>query len=369
MKLSILHSKESDNHEMMLFVRDHRECSQKPILAVGMGPEGQLSRVLGPISIVTHPLLPVPTAPGQMSVKNINQVRHLIGRIPPKKFVILGNNISHSLSPVIHNTAFEELGLPHNYSIYQTPKFDDSVKDLLRSSDFGGASVTYPHKLSIRPFLDSISENARIIGAVNTVVVGESKEGPAHRTLIGENTDWLGIQRCIQVSGIQLGASNSVIVLGAGGAARAAIYALQDLGCSRIIIVNRTMERAKDMVSNFPTIEFSIFENLQHISTPVNCIVACVPADDITEADIPRQIFVSNQPGVLVEMAYRPKVTAMMQAARRLQLWSVFSGLDVLKGQAYAQFESWTGYRAPVLAIADALHVHESEIRLSDIEM
>lgn len=360
----MLHTKESDTHELMLFVRDHRERSQKPILAVGMGLEGKLSRVLAPISMVTHPLLPGPTAPGQMSIRNINRVRHLTGKIPRKKFVILGNNISHSLSPVIHNTAFTELGLPHHYSIYQTPQFDDSVKDLLKSRDFGGASVTYPHKLNIQPFLDSISENARIIGAVNTVVLRESEEDPTRRTLIGENTDWLGIQKCIQNSGAQLNDSNTAIVIGAGGAARAAIYALQELGCSRIIIVNRTMKRAKEMVSSFPTIEFSVVQTLQDVSTPVNCIVACVPADDMTQADIPQTIFVSNQSGVLVEMAYRPKVTAIMEVARRLELWSVFSGLDVLKGQAYAQFELWTGYRAPVLAIADALRVHESETRL-----
>lgn len=356
-----MHTDESDNHEMMLFVRYHQERSKKPILAVGMGPKGQLSRVLGPISIVTHPLLPVPTAPGQMSVKNINQVRHLIGKIPPKKFVILGNNISHSLSPVIHNTAFAELGLPHNYSIYETPHLDHSVEDLLQSRDFGGASVTYPHKLNIQPFLDSISENAKIIGAVNTVVVRESEKEPTKKILTGENTDWLGIQKCIRNSDIQISYLKSAIVLGAGGAARAAIYALRDLGFSRIIVVNRTMERATEMVSSFPTVEFSVFRTLQDVSTPVNCIVACVPADYITEVDIPHGIFAANQPGVLVEMAYRPKITAMMQVAHRLELWSVYSGLDVLKRQAYGQFELWTGYRAPVLAITEALRVHESE--------
>lgn len=359
----MLHANESDNHEMMLFVRYHQERSKKPILAVGMGPKGQLSRVLGPISIVTHPLLPVPTAPGQMSVKNINQVRHLIGKLPPKKFVILGNNISHSLSPVIHNTAFAELGLPHNYSIYETPQFDDAVGDLLRSSDFGGASVTYPHKLNIQPFLDTISENAKIIGAVNTVVVRQSGEEPAKKILIGENTDWVGIRKCIQNSGIKIGSLNSAIVLGAGGAARAATYALRDLGFSRIIVVNRTMERATDMVSSFPTVKFSVFKTLHDVPTPVNCIVACVPADDMNEVDIPRGVFVANQPGVLVEMAYRPKVTAFMQVAHRLELWSVYSGLDVLKRQAYGQFELWTGYRAPVLAITEALRVHESGTR------
>lgn len=345
----------------MLFIRDHRERSQKPILAVGMGQEGQLSRVLAPISIVSHPLLPHPTVPGQMSVKNINQTRHLIGKIPPKKFVIFGNNISHSLSPLIHNTAFAELGLPHNYSIHQTPQFDDTVKDLLKSRDFGGASVTFPHKLNIQSFLDSISENARIIGAVNTVVARESGEDPTQSTLIGENTDWLGIQKCIQKSSAQL---SSAIVLGAGGAARAAIYALQRLGCSHITIVNRTIERANDVIQSFPAMDFSVVKSLHKVSVPVSCIVACVPADDITEVDVPQRIFLSNQPGVLVEMAYRPKVTAMMQVARRLELWSVYSGLDVLKGQAYAQFELWTGYNAPILAITDALRVHESEMRL-----
>lgn len=191
----------SDNHELAIFVREHRKNSPKPIIAVGMGVDGQLSRVLSNISMVTHPLLPTPAAPGQMSVAQINRTLHLIGQIPAKRFYIFGHNISHSLSPMIHNTAFQELGLPHHYSIHQTPQIDGPVERILQDPSFGGASVTYPHKLEIPPLLRSLSQSAVSIGAVNTVVVRQSSDDPGQRTLHGDNSDWSGIRNCIQKVG------------------------------------------------------------------------------------------------------------------------------------------------------------------------
>lgn len=98
------------------------------------------------------------------------------------QFYIIGNNISHSLSPTIHNVAFAHYGLAHHYSIPQTPNIvDDSVLFLIHRPEFGGASVTYPHKLAIQPLLHSLSPAAIAVGAVNTVIVPPSHKAACSR--------------------------------------------------------------------------------------------------------------------------------------------------------------------------------------------
>ncbi|EXJ78919.1 hypothetical protein A1O3_08419 [Capronia epimyces CBS 606.96] len=348
LQLSIVATDIIDCHEQAFFVRKYRENHSKPIIVVGMGEHGQLARVTGPVSFVTHPLIPLPSAPGQLSLAEIHQAQHLIGQLPRRNFYIFGNNISHSLSPTIHNAAFAELGLPYHYSIHETPEMDDSVREILLRPDFGGASVTYPHKRNIPHLLDSISEPATKLGAINTVI---AQDTPSGRRLRGDNTDWIGILKCIQ-SG-RLTNHKTGIVIGAGGAARAAVYAYQNLGVQHIALVNRTKEKAGRLAADFPSLQIDIYSSAAE-APAANVIVACIPADDIQEGDIPDHIF-ADGPGLVIEMAYRPPVTALMRVAKRHLAWKVLGGVDVLKEQAYAQFELWTGRRAPVLAIEEAL--------------
>lgn len=313
----------------------------------------------------------------QLSLADINRCLYLLGQLPKQRFFIIGNNIAHSLSPTIHNTAFAELGLPHQYSIYETFSVDDRVKNLIREPDFGGASVTYPHKLAIGPFLDELSEAARLIGAVNTVVVtaggtpdlGEAVLSNTKKILRGENTDWLGIMSVIRKKSkdMNIGSATSTmnqepapqfstssgLIIGAGGAARAAAFALQHLGVRNVTIVNRTTTTAQNLASFFPSLAIVVHSQLEHASAS-DIIIGCVPADDITEGDIPDHIFRSGR-GIVVEMSYRPPVSALMKTAKRQKGWCVADGVDVLKEQAYAQFEMWTGRRAPVTIIEEAL--------------
>ncbi|KIW48940.1 shikimate-5-dehydrogenase [Exophiala oligosperma] len=348
LKLSFQATDIADCHELALLQRKYKTHSGKPIISVAMGSAGQLSRIISPVSFVTHPLLPAPSAPGQISLAQVNYAKHLMGQLPKRNFFIFGNNISHSLSPTIHNTAFAELGLPHHYSIHQTPQIDDTVRDLVQKPQFGGASVTFPHKLNIQPLLDSVSEASTRIGAVNTVIVEETKSG---RTLRGDNTDWVGILRCIQGSG--LSKLDTGLVIGAGGAARAAVYAYRQMGVPHIGLVNRSRNTAERLIADFSPLQVDIYGSLAEAPT-ADVIVSCIPADDVTEADIPEHIFATGA-GVVIEMAYRPPVTALMRVASRQTGWKVEDGVAVLKEQAYCQFEMWTGRRAPVLAIREAL--------------
>lgn len=359
-KLSILSTDICDCHELALFVRDHTTKSSKPLIAVGMGPQGQLSRITSPISLVTHELLPFSAASGQLTMSQIHQAMHLLGQIPARRFFIWGNNISHSLSPVLHNIGFKELGLSnYHYRIHETEAVDEEIRLMMHSPDFGGASVTFPHKLHIGKFLDRLSESAKLIGAVNTVVVEEEADGS--RILRGENTDWLGIKSCIEERWKDIRATTpwAAIVIGAGGASRAACFAIQELGVRKIYLVNRTTEKVEAVARDFPKVEFEIMPSLrslrQALSPAPSIIVACIPADEIVEDDIPVSIFEAATEGVLVEMAYRPPVTALMRVAGHFPGWDISQGTDVLKEQAYHQFSMWTGRRAPVEVMQEAL--------------
>jgi shikimate-5-dehydrogenase len=273
-----------------------------------------------------------------------------------KQFFIFGHNIAHSLSPALHNAGFKALNLQHHYQIHESENVDETVEKIIHRPDFGGASVTFPHKLQIGRLLDSISSRGESIGAINTVVVHESN---GRRTLHGDNTDWIGIKRCIMKSGHSNFAASSAVVLGAGGAARAACYAIQALGFKDLIVVNRTLSKAQELASRFTDLKSRALSTLEEADAlkdaDIRLVVACVPADDLGEDKIPSGLFSKTGDGVLVEMAYRPQVTGMMIVAARYPEWKVYRGVDVLEEQAYAQFELWTGQQAPAEVMRDAM--------------
>jgi shikimate-5-dehydrogenase len=273
-----------------------------------------------------------------------------------RNYFIFGHNIAHSLSPALHNAGFQHLDLPYHYSIHETPAVDESIEHIIGLPEFGGASVTFPHKLQIGKLLDSISPSAQKVGAVNTVIAqGTGTE----RKLHGENTDWIGIKRCIERSSLKELSSSAGLVLGAGGAARAACYALQKLGVAELLVVNRTLSKAEEMVSLFDRVPTRCFDTLEHAMeathAPLRVIVACVPADDLTKDKIPSELFSSSENGVLVEMAYRPQVTGMMESAADNKGWQICRGIDVLEEQAYEQFQMWTGRPAPMEVMRTAM--------------
>ncbi|KAL1848723.1 hypothetical protein Daus18300_013513 [Diaporthe australafricana] len=270
-----------------------------------------------------------------------------------KKFYIFGHNISHSLSPTIHNAGFKHTGFDGNYTIHESQEVDSSVAVLIADPDFGGASVTYPHKLQVAGLLDSVSAAAQKIGAINTISKSSGR-------LCGDNTDWFGIKACIDSVGMFGLAGTPAIVLGAGGAARAACYALVELGIPKILVVNRTRANAEAMVSRFPEASFDICETLEEAAgasktAPARVVVGCIPADDLTEEIIPAELFGGSESGILVEMAYRPAVTGMERAAAKHPGWRTFKGVDVLKEQGYAQFSIWTGKEAPKEVMSKAM--------------
>jgi len=286
----------------------------------------------------------------------------LIGQLPPQKYYLFGTPISHSMSPTIHNTGFEALGLPHNYELLETKDVDEQIKATITAPEFGGASVTIPFKLDVIPLLDSLSAEAEAIGAVNTIIPIVKPDGS--RTLHGDNTDWRGIREAIlSRSPTRVTQPDTGLIIGAGGTSRAAIYALQSLGTKKIYLFNRTRSSAQALVDAFPDTKIELVENLGSWSgSPPTIVVSTVPASaTATEQDVtgsvylPESIFEAHS-GVVVDMAYKPAETPLLSLAKKVgKGWQSVKGVEVLLEQAYVQFELWTGRSAPKKVIAETV--------------
>ena len=356
-----------DNFSLRQFVQKvSTSPSAKPLIAINMGAAGQLSRILNTtFTPVTHPALPVAAAPGQLSVSQINSALHLTGQIPEKRFYLFGDPIGQSPSPTLHNTAFQTLGLPHKYDIYpSTAESLEALKSIVASPDFGGASVTIPLKLAVIPLIDTLSHAGRIIGAINTIVPVTKPDGGIE--LYGDNTDWIGIQRVILARSTgKWSASDVGLIIGAGGTARAAVYALHRLGLGKILIYNRTLETAKTVIAGFPiSFNIHVVEDLKDLEKESPAIViGTVPASATTSGAEGEGLFLSNsifsrsEGGIIVDMAYRPHKTPLLELAGQIStlLWQQVSGVEVLLEQGYEQFNLWTGSKPPVKIVEKAV--------------
>uniref|UniRef100_A0A060T792 Pentafunctional AROM polypeptide n=1 Tax=Blastobotrys adeninivorans TaxID=409370 RepID=A0A060T792_BLAAD len=343
-----------DNLELEQFRNTHTE---KPLIAINMGVAGQMSRVLNAVlTPVTHPALPTKAAPGQLSVKEINEALALIGGVSRQEFFIAGTPIAHSPSPNLHNMLFGLMGLPHHYGRLETSDAKEVAEHIKNLGDkFGGASVTIPLKVDIINYLDDLAPNAAAIGAVNTIVVENGK-------LIGENTDWLGIFNGLRSAGVVILPNNdeySAMIVGAGGTARAAIYAFHRLGFRKIYVLNRTADKAQALAKSFPA-EFGVealtdAESVKNASAPL-VAMSCVPADKELAGDLSanvstmlgKELAYAPYDRTLLDAAYRPSVTPLMKLAENEFKWKVVPGQEMLLYQGVEQFGLWTGLSAPV---------------------
>jgi pentafunctional AROM polypeptide len=297
----------------------------------------------------------------------------LIGQLPAKRFYIFGKPVAKSPSPTLHNAAFNRLGLPHTYGRLETDIIDADVRSTLGLADFGGASVTIPLKRDIIAQLDVLTPEAEAIGAVNTVI--PSTNALRHRILLGDNTDWIGIREVVRARLPPfLNKIESCLIIGAGGTARAAIYALHALGATRIYLFNRTRQSAEELVHAIPGAHVELLDTLDLTSLqgpPPSVIISTVPASATTTekgvADalfLPSSLF-SADAGVVVDMAYRPAETPLLRLAKSAapegREWHTVTGIEVLLEQGYKQFELWTGRRCPRGVVAKTvLEAHQA---------
>ena len=248
---------------------------------------------------------------------------------------VIGWPIAHSLSPAMHNAAFAALGLGWHYDKMAIPS--DIVKlslRELRDAGFVGINVTVPHKQAVMPFVKP-DEIATAVGAVNTI---------DFRRNTGTNTDVAGFMDDLAANGIDP-AGKRVVVLGAGGAARAAVYGLAQVE-ARLVIVNRTPERARELIDGLRIRAIvGRFEAVADADLIVNCTsVGLSPSVD----DSPLPDDAPIQPGVLAyDMIYRPARTRFMRQVEAAGGRAV-GGLGMLVRQGATAFALWTGIQPPL---------------------
>jgi shikimate-5-dehydrogenase len=274
-----------------------------------------------------------------------------------KNFYIFGSNISFSKSPILHQTAFKHHKLPHTYEIHQTSSIE-TLKTLINAPNFGGASVTMPHKLSISTYCSEVSSHAKLIGAINTLVVVQDGTGKLIG-LKGDNSDWSGLVSCLNSKGKDvLGKAKSGLVIGAGGASRAALYALFKLGIRDIYLVNRTQSNAERIAQEFsaffPITVLPSLKAIEEHGVKPEIIIGTIPADVTSVEDFSASLFAAGK-GICVDMAYKPRDTPLLKVAMSSEGWATVTGVEVLLAQAFVQSELWLELPAPREEMARAL--------------
>jgi len=261
-----------------------------------------------------------------------------------KRLFLIGDPVGHSLSPAMHNAALRACGLLWQYELLETPRARlAQVVQRLRADDCVGANVTIPHKQAIIEYLDEVTPLAQRIGAVNTILRRDGK-------LIGENTDVYGITQTLREANVALRGAR-VVVLGAGGAARATVFALAAEGASSIGIINRTEERAHALADalrqHHPHLHVTVNQNdaLASAHLIINATsVGMMPRSD--ESPLPAEVRLARNV-VVFDLVYRPRLTRLLREAARAGARTL-DGLGMLVHQGAAAFTLWTGRVAPV---------------------
>jgi shikimate dehydrogenase len=251
-----------------------------------------------------------------------------------KIFGILGRPVAHSLSPAMHNAAFRHLGVNAVYVAFPVTDFRKAVAGL-RGLGIGGVSVTIPFKEEIIPLLDELDPRAAEIGAVNTVVNREGR-------LIGYNTDWLGAVTALTAK-ISL-KERHVLILGAGGAARAIAFGIINTG-GRVSLTDIDAARAAALVKDLGA-EFIPSDTLE--TCPATILVNATPVGMSPNVDgIPINPDLLGRFEVVMDIVYQPLVTRLLREAQARGAATI-DGLQMLIHQGAAQFELFTGQAAPV---------------------
>jgi 3-dehydroquinate dehydratase/shikimate dehydrogenase len=325
----------SDNVAMMKFLQ--AQSGKHALIGLCMGEQGIISRVLsvraGSAFTFAAVSADLKTAPGQVSARDLRSI-YRIDQVDAatRIYGVAGDPIEHSLSPVIMNAALRR----ENVNGVYLPLHAKTLKELIhcvREIPLHGLSITMPYKQAMLPYLDNTDAHTAKIGACNTVVRGQDGK------FYGFNTDVAGVVRPLEQ---RLAIANAkVLVLGAGGAARAAVFGLKERG-AEVWILNRTSAKAQKLArqakarsikrADLRKIAFDVIIN----ATPVGMgnTRDCPLKDDEIQAN------------VVFDMVYDPVETHLLQVARAKGI-AVIPGVEMFVQQAARQFEIWTGKPAP----------------------
>ena len=269
---------------------------------------------------------------------------------------LLGHPVSHSISPAFQQAALDALGIDARYEAWDTPAIElQTAIERLRARSALGANVTVPHKVAVLRLIDRPDSAVELVGAVNTIV---NREGQLHAT----NTDVAGILNALAEIDAELAGAN-VVILGAGGAARAAVVAMRRAGVARVTIANRTEGRAQELVALGGT-DLDVrtcpldtqSERLRVSLTAARLIIQSTSlgmrdGPDEGATPIPARLM---RPGQLAfDLVYTPERTPFLEAAELAGAQAV-GGLAMLVHQGAAAFRLWTGQEPPLAVMFEA---------------
>ncbi|KUJ23215.1 uncharacterized protein LY89DRAFT_680000 [Mollisia scopiformis] len=293
---------------------------------------------------------------------------------------LFGHPIAHSLSPLLHQTVYDNLGLKWS----QIPLDSTDIPNFLgltKDPKFYGASVTMPHKVAIIPHLDEITQEGKDIGACNTIFF---KEKDGKRIMCGTNTDCFGVRDAF-LQNLPAGTDQELyrgrpgLVIGGGGACRSAVYALHKwLGAGPIYIVNRDVSEVEAVLSDCKKAGFG--DSLMHVKSAEQAktlaapgaIVACIPnfppktAEEIEARKVIEIFLKKDEKGAILEMCYHPTPFTEIAEISKKEGWQVILGTEAMIYQGLEQDRHWTGKGLADLpskqvhhAIAQALAAHQ----------
>lgn len=340
-----------DNLTMLSLIPYARSKSQK-IISLCMGDQGSVSRAVAPLmgNFLSFASLDRAgrSAPGQFTVNEMNQIQewfrgkykgNLLSALPlqksiPKNYVLLGNPVEQSLSPLMHETALRKIGIDEKYVAFCVQDISRAMEGI-RGMNIRGASVTIPFKIAVMEYLDDINEAALEIGAVNTIVND-------HGRLVGYNTDWLGLILTLKKS--MTIKNRTFVIVGAGGTARAAVYGILKEG-GFPIIVNRTLKKA-EILSEKMQCPFYPLSELGRIKA--DGLINTTPVGMYPQrCKSPVNASILGSYKYVMDVIYNPLKTKLLADAEKRGC-RIFSGVDMFVNQGAEQIRLWTEKEPPL---------------------
>ena len=249
-----------------------------------------------------------------------------------KRFAVIGNPVDHSLSPMLHNWVFNILNIQAEYEKIKIEEEElPNIVQKIKNGKLDGINVTIPHKENIMKFLDEINPRAESIGSVNCIFKTNSK-------IIGNNTDWFGFLQALETNQIDI-SKKEIIVLGSGGTGKSILFSLKQIGGKKIILINRTFQKAKELADDFvipyhPSKIESLIKNDSIIinTTPMGMQTNQAPFD--------LELLHQNQ--ILIDVIYTPLETSFLKLGNKIGA-KTLNGLDMFIYQGLASLDLWFG--------------------------
>ncbi len=362
-KIVTLAKTPEDNLRVLGLIPYARKRSQE-IIALCMGAHGRLSRAVAPImgNYLSFAALDQKSqsAPGQFTVGDMKQILKLLKDAndwqpakvlsvdKPQNYILLGNPVAQSLSPLMHNAALREMKAEGNYSAFCVRNLDRALQGM-RDMNIRGASITIPFKVEVMEYLDDFDEHSLKIGAVNTIINENGR-------LKGCNTDWLGLILTLQEA--MTIRDKTFVIIGAGGTARAAVYGILTEG-GFPIITNRTPEKGKILSGKFDC-PFHPLSAIGKITA--DCLINTTPVGMYPQENkSPVESSVLAGYKYVMDVIYNPLTTKLLADAEK-QGCHIFSGLDMFVHQGAEQLRLWTGKEPPLVLMKKVVWERLTEI-------